>query len=57
MPTLLVGCSKDGIHFGFDEERICFVDEDGKPLLGKAWAYDHRVIELEGGCYIVWSDL
>lgn len=57
MPTLFLGRSKDGIHFELDEERIRFVDEKGNPLPEKAWAYDPRVIELDGEYYVVWADL
>ena len=33
IPYIYMGRSKDGIHWDFEEEKIPFVDEEGKPFM------------------------
>ena len=52
-PHLYLGTSKDAVHWNFNEDKIQFVDEDGKayqPL----YAYDPRVVKVEDTYYIIW---
>jgi beta-1,4-mannooligosaccharide/beta-1,4-mannosyl-N-acetylglucosamine phosphorylase len=53
LPHLRMGRSIDGIHWDIDHEPIKFIDEAGKPWQ-PYYAYDPRLIEIEGTYYIVW---
>jgi beta-1,4-mannooligosaccharide/beta-1,4-mannosyl-N-acetylglucosamine phosphorylase len=53
VPSLYLGRSADGIKWSFDEERIPFVDGFGKPFI-PVYAYDPRLVEIEGAYYIIW---
>ena len=52
IPFLFVGHSKDGIHFDFEIDPIVFHDKEGKPIKLE-YAYDPRLVELEGTYYII----
>ena len=52
IPYLYLGRSKDGIHFSFDKEPIIFYDNKGKKVTLE-YAYDPRLVELEGTYYII----
>ncbi|CCQ96261.1 conserved hypothetical protein [[Clostridium] ultunense Esp] len=52
-PHLHLGWSEDGLHWKIDEERILFVDEEGKPYQPR-YAYDPRLVKIEGSYYIIW---
>jgi beta-1,4-mannooligosaccharide/beta-1,4-mannosyl-N-acetylglucosamine phosphorylase len=47
------GTSPDGIHWDISKDVIAWKDEAGQPW-NPNYAYDPRVIELEGRWYIVW---
>lgn len=51
IPFLFVGRSKDGINFEFDEKPIDILDENGE-VIKFDYAYDPRVIEIEGMYYV-----
>ncbi len=53
LPHLRMGRSLDGITWDIDHEPIKFIDEQGKPWQ-PYYAYDPRLIEIEGVYYIVW---
>ena len=53
IPYIYMGRSKDAIHWEFDEEKIPFVDEDGKPFM-PVYAYDPRLVKVEDTYYIIW---
>jgi len=53
LPHLRLAHSKDGIHFDVEEERIHFLDEDGKPY-DPYYAYDPRLVKVEDTYYIIW---
>lgn len=53
IPSLYLGKSKDGINWDIAEEEIKFVDKEGK-LFMPEYAYDPRLLELEGDYYIIW---
>ena len=52
VPYLFVGHSKDGINFTFEEKPIAFHDEKGNNVRLE-YAYDPRIIEVEGTYYVV----
>ncbi len=52
-PYLHLGYSEDAINWTIEEERIPFVDEDGKPFQPK-YAYDPRLVKVEDTYYIIW---
>lgn len=52
-PHIYLGRSNDGVHWDFDEERIPFVDEEGKPYQ-PLYAYDPRLVKVEDMYYIIW---
>lgn len=54
-PTLHAGRSDDGLSWQIDDAEIAWVDEQGQPA-PTSYAYDPRVIELEGRHYVVWCD-
>lgn len=53
--TLFAGTSKDGIHIDLTPDPIAWVDENGNPA-PTSYAYDPRVIEIEGEYYVTWCD-
>ena len=53
LPHLRLGHSADGIHWDIELTPIKFIDEAGKPWQ-PYYAYDPRLIEIEGVYYIVW---
>lgn len=53
LPHLRLGHSKDGINWEIEDKPITFVDENNKPWQ-PYYAYDPRLIEIEGTYYIVW---
>lgn len=53
--TLFSGRSADGINIELDHAPIAWVDEDGNPK-PTSYAYDPRVIEIEGDYYVTWCD-
>lgn len=50
---LHVGRSKDAINWDIDDAIILWKDEDGKPY-NPNYAYDPRVVEIDGIFYIIW---
>ena len=46
IPYIYLGRSKDAIHWNFDENKIQFVDEDGKEFM-PVYAYDPRLVKVE----------
>lgn len=55
IPYLYKGVSKDGINFTFDNKKIDFYNPDGS-IYKFNYAYDPRVVEVEGEFYIIWCD-
>lgn len=55
VPHLYVGRSSDGIRIEFDPQPIHCVDEKGRPA-ESYYAYDPRVVEVEGTYYVIWCD-
>lgn len=53
IPKLHLGFSEDGIRWDIQEEDIRWVDEKNKPY-ETGYAYDPRLVELEGKFYIIW---
>lgn len=53
--TLFSGKSTDGIKIDLDPDPIQWVDENGNPNQ-TSYAYDPRVVEIEGEYYITWCD-
>lgn len=53
--TLFNGRSKDGVNIELDPEPIEWVNEDGSPN-PTSYAYDPRVVEIEGEYYVSWCD-
>lgn len=53
--TLFAGRSKDGVNIELDFDPIKWVDEDGNPN-PTSYAYDPRVVEIDGMFYIQWCD-
>ena len=53
VPQLHVGFSDDAIHWKFEDEEIRFVDENGNAYQPN-YAYDPRVVEIDGVVYVVW---
>lgn len=53
IPYIYLGRSKDAVHWEFGEEKIAFVDEEGKPFMPK-YAYDPRLVKVEDTYYIIW---
>ena len=52
IPYIYLGRSKDAIHWNFDENKINFVDEEGKPFMPR-YAYDPRLVKVEDTYYIM----
>ena len=53
--TLFSGRSKDGINIELDPTPITWVNGNGNPAL-TSYAYDPRVVEIEGQFYVTWCD-
>jgi beta-1,4-mannooligosaccharide/beta-1,4-mannosyl-N-acetylglucosamine phosphorylase len=53
LPHLRLGHSQDGINWKIEDHPISFIDEQGKPWQ-PYYAYDPRLILIEGVYYIVW---
>ncbi len=53
--TLFSGKSKDGLKIDLDLDPIAWVDEKGNPN-PTSYAYDPRVVEMDGKFYISWCD-
>jgi beta-1,4-mannooligosaccharide/beta-1,4-mannosyl-N-acetylglucosamine phosphorylase len=53
--TLFSGKSTDGIHIELDPDPIKWVDKNGNPN-PTSYAYDPRVIEIDGEFYVTWCD-
>lgn len=53
VPYIYLGRSGDGIHWDFEEEKIRFVDKDGKEFMPK-YAYDPRLVKVEDTYYVIW---
>ena len=53
--ALHAGRSKDGIAFEIEDRKIEWVDESGKPAT-PSYAYDPRVVLIDGWYYITWCD-
>ncbi|MHA7964157.1 glycoside hydrolase family 130 protein [Paenibacillus sp. CAU 1782] len=52
-PHLHLGKSEDGYNWVIEEERIPFIDEEGKPFQPK-YAYDPRLLKVEDTYYVIW---
>lgn len=55
-PKLHVGFSNDALHWDIDPEDIHFLDEKGAPAKPLLYAYDPRVVEIEGTFYVTWCN-
>lgn len=53
VPSIYLGRSSDGIHWEINEERIPFVDEEGKEAI-PVYAYDPRLVKVEDTYYMIW---
>ena len=53
IPYIYLGRSEDAIHWNFEENKIDFVDEEGKPFM-PVYAYDPRLVKVEDTYYIIW---
>lgn len=53
LPHLRVGRSADGIHWQFESQQLQMIDEEGNSW-NPYYAYDPRVIKIEGIYYVVW---
>jgi beta-1,4-mannooligosaccharide/beta-1,4-mannosyl-N-acetylglucosamine phosphorylase len=53
--TLFFGTSKDALTWNIGPDPIQWVDENGKPN-PTSYAYDPRLVEIEGTFYITWCD-
>ncbi|RPI04986.1 MAG: glycosylase [Ignavibacteriae bacterium] len=53
--TLFYGKSKDALTWEIGPDPILWVDENGKPN-PTSYAYDPRLVQIEGTYYIVWCD-
>ncbi len=52
-PFIHFGTSEDAIHWNIEEERINFVDEEGKAYQPN-YAYDPRLVKVEDTFYVIW---
>lgn len=52
-PHLHLGWSDDALNWTIDEQRIEFVNEQGKPFQPN-YAYDPRLVKVEDTYYIIW---
>ena len=55
IPYLFYGESEDGINFIINKEPILFYNEDGS-IHNIEYAYDPRVVEIDGVFYIQWCN-
>ncbi|MCL2084700.1 MAG: glycoside hydrolase family 130 protein [Oscillospiraceae bacterium] len=53
VPHIYLGFSADGIKWDFQTEKIPFTDGGGQPFMPR-YAYDPRLVEIEGVYYIIW---
>ena len=53
--TLFSGKSMDGLKIDLSPDPIEWIDESGKPN-PTSYAYDPRVVEIEGTHYVTWCD-
>ncbi len=53
MPHVYFGTSADALNWSFQEEKIKFIDEDGKPFQ-PIYAYDPRLIKVDDTYYAIW---
>lgn len=53
IPYIYMGRSKDAIHWDFEEKKIPFVDQEGKPFM-PVYAYDPRLVKVEDTYYTIW---
>lgn len=55
-PQLHLGRSRDAINWNIENEHIKFHNEDGSPAKPNLYAYDPRLLEIEGTYYITWCN-
>jgi beta-1,4-mannooligosaccharide/beta-1,4-mannosyl-N-acetylglucosamine phosphorylase len=55
-PQLHLGRSKDAINWNIENEHIKFHNEDGSPAKPNLYAYDPRLLEIDGMYYITWCN-
>lgn len=53
IPYIYLGRSRDGIRWNFEENKILFEDEEGKPFM-PLYAYDPRLVKVEDTYYLIW---
>lgn len=53
IPFVYFGRSEDGIRWEFDEDRVPFVDEEGKEFMPR-YAYDPRLVKIDDTFYAIW---
>ena len=53
IPKIHLGKSRDALHWDIEDEEIHWQDPDGKPY-DPVYAYDPRLIHIDGKYYIVW---
>jgi len=53
VPYIYLGRSQDGVHWGFDKQKIQFVDKSGNPA-EPVYAYDPRLVRVEDAYYVIW---
>lgn len=53
IPFVYFGRSEDGLHWSFEQEKVLFSDEDGKPFM-PPYAYDPRLVKIEDAYYAIW---
>jgi beta-1,4-mannooligosaccharide/beta-1,4-mannosyl-N-acetylglucosamine phosphorylase len=54
-PQLHFGRSQDGLRWDIEPEMIQWLDSEGRPA-PRSYAYDPRLVNVEGCYYIVWCD-
>ena len=53
IPYIYLGRSHDAVHWEFEENKIHFLDEEGRDFMPK-YAYDPRLVKVEDTYYIIW---
>ena len=53
--NLHAAVSKDGVHWDIDDHIIPWTDAQGRPAV-PSYAYDPRVVEIDGTYYVTWCD-
>ena len=53
VPYIYLGWSEDAVHWTFEQNKIPFVDEAGKPFM-PIYAYDPRLVKVEDTYYVIW---